>query len=238
MKQTKFFITFTLLAVGVLLTTGCCRTRSEIWEDSKSAGRHVGRGLCALGGKQGESRQIQSRDEFAPYDDSCYANDFIPLMNDEFPDEIAMADMGRMQAAESPGDPGSSVPGIEAFTDPVNIRGLAQIFKHIRFPFDSNLIKGEQNFMHVARIADFLKKNPDQYLFVEGHCDERGSEAYNFALGARRANAVRNLLISEGVDPDRIFTISYGKERPVVFDHTDEAHALNRRSEFKVWKRS
>lgn len=236
MMRTKTLLTVNLLLV-CLLVTGCCRTRGEIWEDSKSASRHVTRGFAALGGKHGESRQVHSRDEFEPYDDSCYTNDFIPLMNDEFPHEVAMADINTRQPSQSPGDPGSTIPGVDAFSDPNEQSGLANVFKHIRFPFDSNLIKGRQNFMQVARIADFMKKNPNQYIFVEGHCDERGSESYNLALGSRRANSVRNLLISEGVDPDRIFTISYGKEKPVAFDHTDDAHTLNRRAQFKVWQK-
>lgn len=82
-----------------------------------------------------------------------------------------------------------------------------------------------------------MRSHPNTYVFVEGHCDERGPEAYNLSLGAKRGNAVRNLLINEGVDPDHIFTISYGKERPLVFEHHEEAWAQNRRAEFKVYNR-
>lgn len=237
MKKAKILTTL-MLCVLCSLATSCCRNRGEIWEDSKTASRHMGRGFRALGGKHGDSRQIQCREEFAGCDNSCYAQDFTHLMNDQFPDEIAMVDIKDLQTSESPGDPGSRIPGIEAFQDPNNISGLAQVFKNIRFPYDSNLIKGRENFMHIARIADYLKKNPGEYVFVEGHCDERGSESYNLALGSRRANAVRNLLISEGVDPDRIFTISYGKEKPIAFDHDQDAWALNRRAQFKVWHKS
>ncbi len=214
----------------LLVMSGCARTRNEIWEDSKTASRHLGRGLNAVGGKQGESRQVYSKDEFTRCEYAT-ADEFIPILDDE---EVAFVDM---QPQEVPGDPGSSVPGVEAFRDAADDPELAPIFKQVRFPYNSNLVKGRDNFMRLAHIADYMKRHPGVYIFVEGHCDERGPEAYNLALGARRSNAVRNLLISEGANPDRIFTNSYGKERPIALGHDDEAWALNRRAEFKVYDR-
>ncbi len=67
---------------------------------------------------------------------------------------------------------------------------------------------------------------------IEGHCDERGSEKYNLALGDRRANAVRDFLVSQGVSSSRIDTISYGKERPFCEEHNEECWQLNRRGHF------
>jgi len=81
----------------------------------------------------------------------------------------------------------------------------------------------------IAVWAEALDAYDDFDVIVEGHCDERGSREYNFALGERRANAIRDLLISMGIDGDRIGTISYGKERPAVSGHDPEAWALNRR---------
>lgn len=69
----------------------------------------------------------------------------------------------------------------------------------------------------------------DQYdMVIEGHCDERGTREYNLALGARRANAVRDFLVAEGVDPSRVKVISYGKERPIDPRSTEAAWAKNR----------
>ncbi len=82
-----------------------------------------------------------------------------------------------------------------------------------------------------------MRFHPNIYIFIEGHTDERGPQAYNLALGSRRANTVRNLLINEGVDPDRLFTISYGKERPVILERHEEGWAKNRRGEFKIYER-
>jgi len=77
--------------------------------------------------------------------------------------------------------------------------------------------------------ATWLKAYPQYRFVVEGHCDERGTREYNLALGQRRAEAVKNYLIALGIDANRMQTISYGKERPAVLDHDEEAWAQNRR---------
>lgn len=224
------------LLASVLLTS-CCRSRDEVWDDTKSCGRHVKRGLGSLGGKHGDSRQVRSKEEFMRQDNQCYGfnDDFIPLSDMDYSNEVAMADFVTRQPKESPGDPGSAIPGIGSFKDPSTMPKLAGIFRNLSFPYDSSLIKGQQNLTAIANIAEFMKQNPNYYIFVEGHCDERGAEAYNLALGARRANAVRNALLKEGVNPDNVFTISYGKERPVMSGHSEEFWSQNRRAEFKVF---
>ncbi|OKH89504.1 peptidoglycan-associated lipoprotein Pal [Thalassospira sp. TSL5-1] len=78
--------------------------------------------------------------------------------------------------------------------------------------------------------AAWLKKYPQYTVLVEGHTDERGTREYNLALGERRANSAKDYLIALGVDPSRIETISYGKERPVALGHDQESWAKNRRA--------
>ena len=78
--------------------------------------------------------------------------------------------------------------------------------------------------------AQYFARYPQLTFTVEGHCDERGTREYNLALGERRANAAKNYLVSLGVSPDRIRTVSYGKERPVALDSNESAWALNRRA--------
>lgn len=232
-----------ILALATLsMTVSCRRTGDDIWEDSKTAGRHVSRGFRTLGGKHGDSRQVYCRDDFYPYQDNCMqppalANDFTPLYDQNSSDEIAMADSYVRQPRECPGDPGSSVPGLDSFRDPHTVPGLANIFQNIHFEYNSDLVKGRDSMDTIHRVADYMRKHPATYLFVEGHCDQRGPEAYNLALGSRRSNAVRNALIADGVNPDAIFTISYGKERPLVMENHEEAWAQNRRAEFKVYQR-
>lgn len=242
MKVGKLFLAINLLMLCLSMTG--CRRSNDVWEDSRTAGRYLGRGVKALGGKQGNSRAVVSRDRFDPsntYQDAYVRgpvnDDFIPLNDGYEHDHMTMVDSISTQPRENPGDPGSSIPGIDAFRDANTVPGASGIFKNITFGYNSNLVKGQENLNTIHAIADYMKKHPNTYIFVEGHCDERGPEAFNLALGSRRSNAVRNLLISEGVNPDNIFTISYGKERPLVFEHHEEAWAVNRRAEFKIYQR-
>jgi peptidoglycan-associated lipoprotein len=98
----------------------------------------------------------------------------------------------------------------------------------VHFAFDSSAISSEARAI-IGQWADGLLAHPDLDVVVEGHCDERGTREYNLALGERRANAIRDVLVALGVDPARVGTISYGKERPVVSGHDPEAWAANRR---------
>ena len=81
----------------------------------------------------------------------------------------------------------------------------------------------------LGRQAAWLSKYPAVRISVEGHCDERGTREYNLALGARRANAVKEYLVSQGVSAGRLETISYGKERPICTDSNEACWAQNRR---------
>lgn len=238
MKKGKLFLSLNLLLL-CLFMTGCRRNTNDVWEDSKTAGRHLHRGVRAFMGKNTNSRQVRSRDEFmACSGNNSYENqDFIPLVDPCESNGIMMHESRIVPPKECPGDVGSSIPGIDSFCDPATDARLSQTFKNIHFEYNSNLVKGNDNLLSVRKIADYMKKNRNTYIFIEGHCCENGPEAYNFALGARRAHAVRNLLISEGVSADNIFTISYGKERPLVLDHHQEAWGKNRRAEFKVYQR-
>ena len=82
----------------------------------------------------------------------------------------------------------------------------------------------------LARQADWLRRYPNVTVTIEGHCDERGTREYNLALGERRAQAVKNVLVAVGIPAARISTISYGKERPAVVGSSEEAYAQNRRA--------
>ena len=86
----------------------------------------------------------------------------------------------------------------------------------------------------VEALAVWLKSFPSVTMTVEGHADERGTREYNLALGERRANSVQDYLIALGVNPNRVSTISFGKERPVVLGSNEEAWAQNRRAAFVV----
>ena len=104
--------------------------------------------------------------------------------------------------------------------------------KTIFFDFDRADIRADDATLLEANAA-WLKTHDVQVL-IEGQCDERGTTEYNLALGDRRAQAARNYLIAQGVAASRIFTVSYGKERPVCTQHTEQCWAANRRAHFLV----
>ncbi|WP_348663408.1 OmpA family protein [Chlamydia vaughanii] len=110
-------------------------------------------------------------------------------------------------------------------------------FRNITFATDSYTIKGEENLAILSSLVRQMQKSSRMTLYIEGHTDERGAAAYNLALGARRANAVKQHLIKQGISPDRLFTISYGKEQPAHLGHNELAWQQNRRTEFKVHAR-
>ncbi|HEV2394266.1 MAG TPA: OmpA family protein [Verrucomicrobiae bacterium] len=109
----------------------------------------------------------------------------------------------------------------------------AEVFQAdtVHFAFDSSVIRPEDS-PKLAAVADYLKANPSAAAKIEGHCDERGTEEYNRALGERRALALREELVRLGIDPTRVDTISYGKDRPEDPGHNEAAWSKNRRGVF------
>jgi peptidoglycan-associated lipoprotein len=106
----------------------------------------------------------------------------------------------------------------------------------IRFDFDKAVIRSDAADVLVGHAA-WLKDHEDTAVMVEGHCDERGTAEYNVALGDRRAKAVKDYLSLYGVAPERISTVSYGKERPTCTAATEACREENRRAEFRVKSR-
>jgi len=102
----------------------------------------------------------------------------------------------------------------------------------IHFEFDSSEVRAEDQDI-VSRHAMQLGDNPNSRVRLEGHADERGSREYNIGLGERRAQAVRQMLMIQGVSAAQISTVSFGEERPVAFGSSEEDYAQNRRVEFK-----
>ena len=101
------------------------------------------------------------------------------------------------------------------------------------FAFDSADIS-EESRKNLEAQSLYMKKNPTTNVILEGHCDERGSTEYNLALGALRAGNAAHVLIADGIEPERVKTISYGKERPQYLGTGEEVWALNRNSTTKV----
>jgi peptidoglycan-associated lipoprotein len=103
----------------------------------------------------------------------------------------------------------------------------------IHFDFDKANIRSEDAAVLDQKVA-ILQANPGLRIRISGHCDERGSDEYNLALGNRRATAAKQYLVSHGIDAGRIETVSYGEERPIDPGHNEDAWSKNRRDETEI----
>lgn len=216
-----------LWTTALIFSASCARNSNQTWEDVKTAGRYMQRGVDALWGKDYESRMLTSDEEFVgPYDD-----DFIPLNDLDLKSLSQNSDSALPQPRGIPGEKG--VPSLDRFYVPSDSLG----FRILHFETDEHILREKADMQTLQQIAAYLKKNPDAYLLVEGHTDERASASYNLALGIRRANYVRALLVKNGVDLNRIYTVSRGKEQPAAFGHSPDDWKQNRRAEFKLFER-
>lgn len=100
----------------------------------------------------------------------------------------------------------------------------------IYFDYDQSTVRADYLDV-ISAHADYLAANPQAVVRLEGHTDERGTREYNLGLGENRANAVRSLMMAQGVSDNQVVVVSYGEERPAAYEHNEEAWALNRRVE-------
>lgn len=122
---------------------------------------------------------------------------------------------------------------VDTRQDPARFKEESGLFEDIYFEYDAYDIRDEAKPV-LQGIAAWLLKNGKTKISVEGHCDERGTNEYNLALGDRRAKSVRDYLVALGIASDRIQMISYGEEKPLCADLTDSCFAKNRRAHFVV----
>jgi peptidoglycan-associated lipoprotein len=108
--------------------------------------------------------------------------------------------------------------------------------RDIHFDFDRYDIRPDAASVLNAN-AEWLRANPTEAILIEGHCDDRGTNEYNLALGHHRAESAMNYLVSQGVPTSRITVISYGEERPLCTDDTEACWARNRRAHILVRRR-
>ncbi|ACV68868.1 peptidoglycan-associated lipoprotein Pal [Desulfohalobium retbaense] len=114
-------------------------------------------------------------------------------------------------------------------------KALSNLREEIYFDFDSFELKPDARDVLQDKAA-LLDDNPGYKMIIEGHCDERGTQEYNLALGERRARAAYEFLILLGIDANRLQIVSYGEERPAVEGSNEAAWAKNRRCEFKIYE--
>jgi len=118
--------------------------------------------------------------------------------------------------------------GIAAVTPP----GAA--LQDVYYEFDSTELAVSAREI-LKQNADWMKNNPKSRVEVEGHCDDIGSNEYNLALGAKRAQSAKDFLVNQGIAPERLVTVSYGKEAPACFEPSEECRVKNRRARFVIF---
>ena len=128
---------------------------------------------------------------------------------------------------------GNPATGLPFDQDPNFVRCTDVAFEPVYFGFDASIVQPSE-MPKIEAVAAHLKQT-GRVVLVEGNCDERGSNEYNLSLGESRAIAIRDYLVTLGVDPARIQTKSYGEEKPAVVGHEEGAWSKNRRGEFAVF---
>ena len=138
------------------------------------------------------------------------------------------------------GDEGVGPGGIPLTENPEGAFGEAadypdhaakEIFVDVHFDYNKSDIRGSERPI-LEGIAGYMKEKPQLTIKVEGHCDDRGSNEYNLALGERRALSIRSYLANLGIAPERIYTISYGEEKPLCTEQKETCWSKNRRWHF------
>jgi len=143
----------------------------------------------------------------------------LPPANPFNPDNVPGSKPGSIETA-----------GLDPFKD-MTMDPAALAANTVHFAFDSAVVK-QTEAANVSAVAAALAANASDKLEIDGHCDERGTQEYNRALGERRALALREALAKAGISPDRIRTISFGKDKPADPGHDEAAWSKNRRGEF------
>lgn len=167
---------------------------------------------------------------------------YIPAHSRSVTNELAglMDDAARLPGAPGTGATGLKPGGMDVGSIPLpdrsrreNLNEDREYFKNqtVYFDFDKSAVRASERGK-VQAVAEALKKRPEASVEVEGHCDERGTEEYNRSLGERRALSIREYLILLGISSERIFTVSFGEDKPAVPGHNEAAWAKNRRGEF------
>jgi peptidoglycan-associated lipoprotein len=142
---------------------------------------------------------------------------------------VSQADMSQQADAKGAASTGGDTMKSETMPSHVDMAAMENIY----FDFDQFTLSADAR-KTLADNAEYLKANSNIQVVVEGHCDERGSDEYNLALGESRALAAKNYLVSLGISAKRLSVISYGEEKPAAMGSNEDAWAKNRRSEFKA----
>jgi len=225
----KIPTTFYIALIATVMLTGVAGCSKK---GVQSAGDQTSQQGAAQGGSPGTSSS--SKSGVGSFPDTSMQSGSGGLKGlDRNPSEERVgggAGSGTMLAKADPsGSAGRQMDEIRAEQAASSAAGLRDVY----FGYDSWTIS-EEGRQALGRDAEWMKSNPSTMIKVEGHCDERGTAAYNLVLGEKRAKAVRNYLVELGVGANRLSVVSYGKERPFCNEHAESCYQQNRRGHLVV----
>jgi len=205
---------------------GCSKKSVQSGGDSQAT-----QGVAKGGGSGGLGSSDSSRSGVGSFPDTGVQSAGGGLRGlDKNPSEERVGGGGTMLAKVDPSNSaGRQMEEIRAEQAASSAAGLRDVF----FGYDSWTIS-EEGRQELNRDAEWMKSNPSVLVKVEGHCDERGTSAYNLVLGEKRAKAVRNFLVELGVGANRLSVVSFGKERPFCNEHAESCYQQNRRGHLVV----
>ena len=220
------------MLAGLLLVTmpGCSKKSVQSGGDTQSSQAGMAKGTPGAGGSARSTGSAGGGVSSNFPDTSLAGRDGSGGLRglDKNPGEERV-NGGTMMAKLDPSQSGRQMDEIRSEQAAADAAGLRDVF----FGYDSFAIS-EEGRQALARNAEWIKANPGSQLKIEGHCDERGTSAYNLVLGEKRAKAARNYLVELGVSANRLGVVSYGKERPFCKDHSEACYAQNRRGHVVV----
>lgn len=242
MRNHKFFLVAILvLAVG-LLSAGCAKRQLTKGETDR---------LDAIAAKIAEAERIGAPD-CIPYKEIAKAKVALDVAREESIERWEKAEAS-VKAAEAASDaalakakecveakkpkelpsppPPPEAPVSAPAPPPSPVVEKKADLGPIYFDFDKSFIRNDAK-PALQNVADYMKKNRDTNIRIEGNCDERGTSEYNMALGDRRATSAKKYLTDLGVDANRVSTLSYGKEKPMCTEHNEGCWQKNRRDDF------
>jgi peptidoglycan-associated lipoprotein len=225
-------VALSVLSLGLLLTSGCAKDQVKPDEgiaSKTSTAKASGQEQSAA--SQQSAAQQQSAQQQSSAQQQASAQQQSAASQQQAAERAAAEKAAAAKAAQQLADEKAAAEKAAA----AKAAQQADMLKMINFEFDSYALSQQARDILYAD-AEYILKNYKGKLKLEGHCDERGSDEYNLALGENRAKAALNYLLTLGVPAGQLSIISYGKERPLDPASTEEAWAKNRRVEFKIVK--
>ena len=216
------------LIIGLFLTgmPGCSKKAVQSGGDVQSSQQGLAKGSEEMGGSGKGSANPNFPDTALS---GREASSGLRGLDKNPSEERVGSGVGALLAKADPGSVGRQMDEIRAEQSASTAAGLRDVF----FAYDSFSIS-EEGRQALSRDAEWLRSNQSAQLKIEGHCDERGTSAYNLVLGEKRAKAVRNYLVELGVGANHLAVVSYGKERPFCKDHAESCYSQNRRGHVVV----